>query len=160
MTIIIDGTGTISGVSANGGISSAQSGSVIQTVSSSSITSLSSSGVGYFQTQTLNITPKFSTSKILIITTGCAYSTSSNNNIYGTLYRNATNLELNGRGFVQINNAVTSTGYSMAMSYLDSPATTSAITYSVYIKNTTNNGVLFYNTDGAGATITLMEIAV
>ena len=136
-------------------------GSVLQVVSVSSTTGTSTTGAGYVQWgQTLSITPTSSTSKILISHFATWYSSSTSNSVYVTLYRNSTNLDLgNGRGFYEANAGTSGIGMPVAIQYLDSPSTTSSTTYSVYFRNSVNNGTFYYNTDGAGATITLMEIA-
>jgi hypothetical protein len=101
------------------------------------------------------ITPKFSTSKILIISNGSFYGTSTYNNYY-TIFRGITNLEITAtRGFAEANFAA-NTGGIMTLSYLDSPATTSATTYTIYTKQ---SATVFFPVDGATATITLLEIA-
>ena len=136
-------------------------GSVLQVVSVSSTTNTSTTSASFTQWgQTLSITPTSSTSKILISHVATWYSSSTTNSIYVTFYRNSTNLDLgNGRGFYEANAGISGIGMPVAIQYLDSPATTSSTTYSVYFKNTSQNGTLYYNTDGAGATITLMEIS-
>ena len=75
---------------------------------------------------------------------------------YMAIYRGATNV-FSGRliytssGFVVINQNIT---------YLDSPATTSSTTYTMYFKTTA--GTVYFQPDGSDdspATITLLEIA-
>ena len=111
-------------------------GSVIQTVSAVS-TSLVTTTSGYptFVTtgMTVSITPQFSNSKILVLTSIPAYCTTSANSNLLTLYRNSTNLAPTGQlCFVQIY-GTGSANYSPAtIMYLDSPATTSSTTYTVY----------------------------
>jgi hypothetical protein len=51
---------------------------------------------------------------------------------------------------------------TVSCTYLDSPSTTSAITYSVQGKSVSNVGNVYINTDGGSvhqSTITLMEVA-
>ena len=131
-------------------------GSVIQVVQGTNSTSATTNSVTYVTTGlAATITPKSATSKILIMANGSYYSASSGNTYY-TIYRGATNLEItSGRGFAEINFAA-STGGTMAISYLDSPATTSSTTYTIYTKQ---NTTVYFPVDGATAAITLMEIA-
>lgn len=159
MSIVLDGTAGITFPSGSG--TQAAQSKVLQVVSVSSTTNTSTTGAAYVQWgQALSITPIFSTSKILISHFATWYSTATNNSIYVTFYRNSTNLDLgNGRGFQETNYNGSAIGMPVAIQYLDSPSTTSSTTYSVYFRNSVNNGTLYYNTDGAGATITLMEIA-
>ena len=132
-------------------------GSVLQVVQGTLSTTSSSTNSITFVTTGLaaTITPKSSASKILIIANGSYYSTSTSFTYY-TIYRNSTNLEINStRGFAEANFAA-NTGGIMTVSYLDSPATTSATTYTIY---TRQNVLVYFPVDGATAAITLMEIA-
>ena len=139
-------------------------GSVLQVVNSSYSTATSTSSTSYVSTgHTGSITPTSSTSKILIIVSGGA---AWNNNIVNknanfTIYRNAANLASDALSNLYCNAYFTS---SIAMSYLDSPATTSSTTYTVYFK-TESGGTINYvfQPGGTSATIpasmTLMEIS-
>jgi hypothetical protein len=131
-------------------------GSVLQVVQGTLSTTPSTNSVTYVTTGlAATITPKFSTSKILIIANGSYYSASAGNTYY-TIYRNSTNLEItSGRGFAELNFAA-GTGSVITVSYLDSPATTSATTYTIYTKQSVQ---VYFPVDGATAAITLMEIA-
>lgn len=118
----------------------------------------------------VNITPRSSSNKILILVTvangGSGVGTSA---IQVT--RNGTVVG-NGTGAALVNSASAgyaqgSTGYSqlpMIMQYLDSPATTSAITYQVQVASD-NSGTYTFNRRGADtnwseqSTITVMEIS-
>jgi hypothetical protein len=152
-----------------------QSGGVIQTQA----TNLFGNGA-YFSTTTagtyqatghsVTITPKFSTSKILILCSGSLWSASSG--AYLTIYRNSTDLSQTGGG----NNAALaiiyrSDGGSSAtlasagnVNFLDSPATTSALTYQVYIQSQTAGQTVYWGADPAwlnkyNISLTVMEIA-
>jgi hypothetical protein len=131
-------------------------GSVLQVVQGTLSTSPTTNSTAYVTTGlTATITPKSATSKILIIANGSYYSSSTVNTYY-TIYRNSTNLEITStRGFAEANLAA-GTGGIMTVSYLDSPATTSATTYTIYTKQ---SGLVYFPVDGATAAITLMEIA-
>ena len=81
----------------------------------------------------VSITPKFANSKILI-TVSSNGQTSATGVAYYTIYRNSTNL-VTGSGISMITslrNSSGTNGGAVAMSFLDSPATTSATTYTVY----------------------------
>ena len=131
-------------------------GSVLQVVQGTLSTSPSTNSITYVTTGlSATITPKASTSKILISANGAYYSASAGVSYY-TIYRGGTNLEITStRGFAEGNFAA-STGGIMTVSYLDSPATTSATTYTIY---TRQNVLVYFPVDGATAAITLMEIA-
>ena len=81
----------------------------------------------------VTITPKFANSKILV-TVSSNGQTSATGVAYYTIYRNSTNLAT-GSGISMITslrNSNGSNGGSVVMSFIDSPATTSATTYTVY----------------------------
>jgi hypothetical protein len=133
-------------------------GHVIQVVTSTKndqtqITSTSAVDTGL----SVSITPKFNTSKIFISlgTLGICYQT---NYVYHNLLRGSTVIHGNNA----YNNNTTWMPINFAISHLDSPATTSAITYKTqaYISNV---GDLRFNYNASGTThtasITAMEIA-
>jgi hypothetical protein len=171
MTIIIDGTGTISGVSATGlttaqtvGYSSLPAGSVLQVVSATANTIGTNTSTTLVDTGlTATITPKFATSKIFV-TVSQVLGVSRNDPYQAaqlTIARNGTTLN-----FVVWDKLLNGTRDEMeaspsAISYLDSPATTSAVVYKTqYGCWHGNSGERAYiNNRNAVATITLMEIA-
>ena len=97
-----------------------------------------------------SITPSASSSKILVSITAGIYP----NNGHLTLYRGGSNL-LTDKGYVRMytNN---DTGVTSSYSFLDSPNTTSATTYSWYVKMI--SGTFYYNNDVTTGTMTLMEV--
>ena len=145
----------------------APSGSVIQTVYGTPQTSPTvTSSTSYVTTSTTaSITPSSSTSKILVIVNGgISFGDSANQNgvNYATVYRNSTDIgKSDGTGLTgTYANGVTynDLGGALAISVLDSPSTTSATTYTVYIKVDQSGQAFYYAWRGLG-TITLMEIA-
>ena len=159
MAIVINGTGTITGISATNGLADPQTGSVLQVVTFSTSATTSTSSTSYVATSlTATITPKFSTSKILVFVNGGELDTSGNSQaIYGTIYRNSTNLA----GAAGTNDAYgTSSRIQVPISaaYLDSPATTSATTYTFYLK-TGGSYTVYLNANAVTCTINLLEIA-
>jgi len=111
---------------------------------------------------TASITPTSSSSKILILHSSSLAQT----NIYATsglvftaVYRNGSNI-IGSDAATQINVNANGTGAStyssIAFTYLDSPATTSALTYSIYFWQN-NSGSALYNQLGTG-NIVLLEI--
>ena len=85
-----------------------------------------------------SITPTSASSKILIMVTanGC-YTFTSNHELHLTIYRGGSNIASSGSG----QNAAFGWGYgpsspvgtNINISYLDSPATTSSTTYTIYM---------------------------
>jgi hypothetical protein len=130
---------------------------VVQAVLTSSVTFTSATVVA--TGLSASITPLSASSKILILLTGGRFDYAgggpSRGNIY--LYKNASSLVYFGS--IAVGNPTWSLPYSE--SYLDSPATTSAITYAIYGANDASaaTNFLFNNTLNGRATLTLMEIA-
>ena len=90
----------------------------------------------------ITITPKFNTSKILLSFTSMYDSYSGQRN-YVTIYRSigggtASNI-VGGRGLVEIWNNDHRIQATTTAQYLDSPNTTSAITYTVYAQVSTGD---------------------
>lgn len=135
---------------------------VIQATDSTSRSTSSSSWVTASNTLTVTITPKFATSKILILSSMAVNQTASNGDGYFTIFRNgSTNLGNSTSGFFAIyTNAIYSNPFrvSGSVSYLDSPATTSATTYQLYMQ-TNGTGFAGLNNESSVSTITVMEIA-
>lgn len=135
----------------------AGAGQVLQVVSAVTTSATSnSSGTPTATTLTVSITPKFSTSKILIIATGGDLdNVAAGRQIITFLYRNTTQLNSSTTLYSASTTRVLT---PFSMSFLDSPATTSATSYSVYVSSGTANQVTF-NSQGGTAVITAMEIA-
>ena len=156
-------TGTLTTASQGIAFASLPTGSVLQVVSASYSTPTSTSSSTLTDTGlTATITPKFSTSKILIMVTqnGVAKSvtaTSVCTNI--SIIRGSTNI-INFAVFTGYTNTTTDnvTG-SSAMTYLDSPATTSATTYKTQFASAFASGAVTVQNNNAVSAITLMEIA-
>ena len=97
----------------------------------------------------ITITPKFNTSKILLSFTSM-YDSYSGQRTYVTIYRGigggtASNI-VGGRGLVEIWNNDHRIQATTTAQYLDSPNTTSAITYTVYAQVSTGDFYLgLYN---------------
>jgi hypothetical protein len=119
----------------------------------------------------LTITPSSTSSKILLNTSfGSGYPT-SNHGITYTFYRGSTNLDLSSprTGFANVGHSgigSTATYFmrQVSMTYLDSPSSTSALTYAVYCKVSGGTGYWNMNENGDAnsrqtAIITAMEIA-
>ncbi len=144
-------------------------GSVLQVVQGTLVTVASTSSSSFVTTGlSATITPTSSSSKILIFFTGLISATNISDATYLTVYRNATNIGT-GTGspnntFVRQYTASVNTGFSASINYLDSPATTSSTTYTLYFCGD-GSGTVYLNRIGNNqvsiqpAFITLMEIA-
>jgi|DEB0MinimDraft_6_1074348.scaffolds.fasta_scaffold13497_7 hypothetical protein len=136
------------------------SGSVLQVVqgvfqNTSSTTSTSAVATGL----TATITPQNASSEILINVFGSSQLVQSGTTNVYPLYKNGSVLDA---GFMLLSNPIAD-GEAMSASYLDSPATTSATTYALYMYTNasgytasfgSNSGSIIYRNS-----ITLTEIA-
>jgi hypothetical protein len=111
---------------------------------------------------TASITPKYNTSKILVLVTtliGLDSTISSSGRLYAiNLLRDATQIAIYDNQTISVNASGTG-GYTFvcAFSYLDSPATTSSTAYKLQIKNNNTQRV----TAGLGSStssIILLEV--
>ena len=152
MTVIIDGS---NGITFPNSTTQISAGSVLQVVSTNSTVGLGTSSTSYVTTGlSASITPKFSSSKILILITGQTYSSASVNSTYLGIYRNSTLIFENAGSY---SGAGGVSGFS-SINCLDSPATTSSTTYTLYTKNA-GGAVSYFNSGALSVNITLMEIA-
>lgn len=160
MTTVISGTNGIDKIAA-GAIekSDLPAGAVLQVVNYRKTDVFSTSSSSYVNTGlTASITPTSSTSKILVIIQGQAraYSPGSGNNFFSpSLYKNGSEIS---NYYVQ-GGSYNSTDFRcpLLIQYMDSPATTSSITYTLYMSALAS--YVYLNSDGGSSTITLMEIA-
>ena len=167
MTTIVDGTTGITFPSTISGVSATQqySGRVLQVVQYGEYTggTLTSTSFVQLGSMTLSITPTSSSSKILaIVSLPALYLQFSTGpaHCYSTLYRNGSNLGTGGTSLVSGNTSAGNNWASAMFSFLDSPSTTSATTYAVYVRNTTGSvGGTVLGEGNSRATLTLMEIA-
>jgi hypothetical protein len=151
-------TGTTGQVIASGAL---PIGSVLQIINATySIQTSSITNTSVSTGLTASITPKFATSKILVIVSqaGCSKD-NSNTYINLFIYRNASSIfQFESEGGYTNSSATNSFGACSA-NYLDSPATTSALTYTTYFRSAANSSVVKVQASNSGSTITLMEIA-
>lgn len=136
-------------------------GCIIQVVSTTNVTTTSTTSSSYVTTGIgIAITPKFATSKILVRVSGGQIDFNQSQAVF-TLYRNSTDLAPNSYGLACFyNTAAAENQTSLAIEYLDSPATTSSTTYTMYFKRTiAGSGSIYTGTNGNGITITAMEVA-
>ena len=142
-------------------------GTVLQTVFANASTSTTINSTSYIDsTLTATITPKYSTSNILVLSS-LTFDNASNDKIGAKLLRDSTTIKTEaGWAFSQ---AVASGGgvaYIMGREshyYLDSPATQSATVYKWQVARLTGSSNNYINYDSGGdesdSQIILMEIA-
>ena len=133
-------------------------GRIVQMVQTNSGTQASNSGSSYSATGfTATITPTSASSKILVLLYAPLWQTNGyGGNSMLTVYRNGAPFISNGTDIVVLSAPGQNDYGSVSFNYLDSPATTSSLTYQPYIKADTF-GNAFFNGTGA-ATLTLLEI--
>ena len=151
------------------GLVSGASGGVIQVVffslaTGSTVTVNSSTFVDVL---TASITPTRSDSKILVQVTSAPKTNGSSSNFqFGAqIQRNSTTIMYDNE-YLQMNNGYAPNSMNGAYTVLDSPASTSALTYKFRVKETVDGRELYFDssTDNTGNyynkhTMTLMEIS-
>jgi hypothetical protein len=173
MSLVIDGTGTITGLTATG-ISAVQqlpAGSVLQVVQGTTNTSVTNTTTTYSDTNlTATITPKFNTSKILILISQSMYLYDTSSAIDGgagliiqrnssTIYTPVANRDI-FTFYAPTGLSRFDFGLMLPINYLDSPASTSALTYKTQSAlATAGTGASIICQSAGYSTITLMEIA-
>jgi len=134
-------------------------GMVIQVVSHKNSAPNSTTSSSFVATNsTVTITPTSTNSKILIQANAPLYGNNNNTHTYTTIYRD--NVNLNGTSELQLfatGSDAMGRWSNGSMQFLDSPNTTSSVTYTVYFRNSTS-GTSHYDANGGMAIITAMEI--
>jgi hypothetical protein len=134
-------------------------GAVLQVVSATDATGRSTSSTSFVtasNTLSVSITPTSASSKIFVVANSSCEINATNTYMVFTIFRGATNLG-NGQGGNILRLSSTQNIYPMALSFLDSPSSTSALTYQVYFK--VDGGSATINSGNCVGTITAFEIA-
>ena len=136
-------------------------GSVLQVVNATYSTEVANSTSTFADTGlTATITPKFATSKILVLVNQADVMKANATSIQLRLLRGATVISTLSEIILYTNSAASNIG-SVGTNYLDSPATTSATTYKTQFTSRENIAYVRVQFNSvASSTITLMEIAV
>jgi len=145
------------GLNVTGGVLQVVNSTITNAEVNTTSTSFSSTG------HNASITPSSTSSKILILTSGAIYNSTSGFCVL-TMYRSiggGANIEITtgntfGYGFTYSGSSDHASPSSCA--HLDSPATTSECVYTVYFRSHTG-GTSYYGINGARSNITLLEIA-
>lgn len=124
----------------------------------------STGGSSYVDTGlSCTITPKFSTSKVLVIVGQplmMSIATTDAREVYYRIVRGSTGLVEGGSQFDLTHSAAyQSTGWFNGLNYLDSPATTSATTYKTQFYISAGTADVYCNYGNTRGTMTLMEIS-
>jgi hypothetical protein len=130
-------------------------GAVLQVVTATDSTERTTTSTSFVTgTISLNITPTSASSKILLLYSTAADGADGQNTVVVTLLRGATNLA-GSNGMSQSFPRVGGVG----INHLDSPNTTSEITYTVNFKLLSGVGSVEINYNGTQGNLTALEIA-
>jgi len=152
-----NGSGVLSFVSGGGKVLQ-----VIQATDSTERTTTSTSYVTASNTLSVTITPSSASNKIYIMVSSTIKNTLVGGSIEVTLYRGATNIAPSTGYFSGQYSNEAYMNMPMAFNYLDSPNSTSSLTYQVYWKvigSTTGYLNTSWNANALTASITAFEIA-
>jgi hypothetical protein len=143
-------------------LSTASAGTVLQVVNATYATATSTTSTSFVSTGlTASITPSSASNKVLIMFSNPLSSPAANDATAATVFRgttSGTNLGASSLGFGVAQGPGGANERSVvAASYLDSPATTSAQTYTVAFLTQSGTGIA--QAGNTTATLTLMEIA-
>ena len=130
-------------------------GKVLQVLTATDSTTRSSTSTSFVtasNTLSVDITPSATSSKIFVQVSLEAL-TPSGARFFSTIYKDSTNLG-DTNGMASIDQSVD--GASVSMTFLDSPSSTSELTYAVYIK--TNGTQCQVNANNTKSCIVVMEI--
>jgi hypothetical protein len=132
-------------------------GSILQVVQGTFTSQQSTTSTSFTDSNiAASITPTSSASKIVVFIQTTIANTTVGQEVYLTIYRGATNLTASGSGFA----AGGATNWLPAtVITLDSPATTSATTYTLYFKSSNAAATAYANRGDTQATMILMEVA-
>ena len=137
-------------------------GKVLQVVSATPLTTQGATSSTSYQTiLSQAITPSSTSSRILILAHSSIYcSVSTGYFSHYSVLRDSTDLNSNGNGLATLkkDSAGNTVADNMTINYLDSPSTTSAITYTLKAKQNTGGGDTFWSYNGSETTLILMEI--
>lgn len=143
----------------------AAGGKILQVVSSSTTTPQSLTIAGTFVDGGLSqaITPSSATSKILILIRQPTYTAQARNatQVWSRLVRDATQIAetyFQNRIWIPSSNNAVELGYNSTDIYLDSPSTTSAITYKLQYKGDGSTQTLELQYQNSTSQIILMEV--
>ena len=136
-------------------------GKVLQVVQGTLATVVSSSSSTYADTGlTATITPTSATSNILVIVnhTGCGKAT-GDTSLGLRLLRGSTEIDVFEVSAGATSSAATNVIGGVSTAYLDSPSTTSPVSYKTQLASGSNIATVFVQNNSCNGTITLMEIA-
>ncbi len=134
-------------------------GHVLQVVQAQIASDQSTTSTSYVTSNlSASITPSSTSSKILVMLNGGnAFNDTNLRNVLVTFYRDGSAVETGPHALIQNTSGTNTFKSSWSACYLDSPSTTSSVTYTPYYK--VNVGTGYFNQSTARVMLTLMEIA-
>jgi hypothetical protein len=129
---------------------------VVTATDTTNRTTTSTTFVTASNTLSVTITPSSASNKIFLIANFSGSNNSSGYDSTYTIFRDATNLGT-ADGLVKIQNGTSDSIMNIAINYLDSPSSTSALTYQVYARSQ-STGTTHINR-GERSSLTAFEIA-
>ncbi len=146
-------------------VGAAGGGKVLQVVGATDSTHRSTTSTSFVtgsNTLSVSITPSSASNKVFIIVNTTMSNNSGDDFVFATIYRGATNLG-NATNGMAIGNSVpgiSHTDHPMCISFLDSPSSTSALTYQFYFRASANTASINGRSGTViTASITAFEIA-
>ena len=155
--VIGSGIGTVTNQFADANMSA---GSVVQVVTASHSTNVDSSSATFADTGlTANITPSSTSNKILVIANHTSTKKNGSTQVGLKLFRDAT--EIRQARYLADTSSTARNHIAVTIVALDTPSSSSQITYKTQFNNEQGSGTISINAGGANgpSTITLMEIA-
>ena len=141
------------------GVPTGGGGGIIQIVQDTLSSESSTSSSSYVTSGlSLNITPKFSTSKVLVLFNLPIQSGAHNLRVAVGLYRGGSQIYLANKEACN-NNLSTQATETISGMFLDSPSTTSAVTYDVRTKISVGSGTIYWAVSSCVCTLTAMEVS-
>ena len=143
----------VNGVPTGGG------GGIVQIVQDTYNTETSTANTSYTATGlSVDITPTSSSSKVLVLFNLPLQKGASNLRIATVLRRDGSNIYT--ANFEScFNNASSQASETVSGMFLDSPATTSAVTYDVQVKVSSGSGTFYWAVSSCICTLTAMEVS-
>jgi len=149
-----NGTTWVSSTPSSGKLLQIVQGTVVTTSTSTSSSTFVTTGI------TASITPSSASSKILVFANTALDNSASGRSGFFTIYRNSTNVvdsgSTSGNGFNGVFADASRIQTALSITFLDAPSTTSATTYTIYIRSA--SGSIVANQSCSGY-VTVMEIA-
>jgi hypothetical protein len=141
------------------GVPTGGAGGVIKIVQDTYNTESSTANTSYTETGlSVNITPTSSSNKVLVLFNLPLQKAASNLRIATALHRGGSNI-YNTNLESCFNNASSQATETVSGMFLDSPATTSQVTYDVRVKVSSGSGTFYWAVSGCVCTITAMEVS-